>query len=439
MSFVHLHIHTEYSLIDGLIKIDQLSVRAADMNMPAIAVTEQGNTFSAIKFYRAMQKQGVKPLIGAELKVINDNIDEAFNIVLLCQHFEGYQNLSRLITLSYTEGQYRGNPLVHFDWLKKYNDGLIAIDCAENGNFAKTILHQEESTIEKIIENWFSVFPDRYYFELQRTGTKGQNNYLNNAIKYSEKFNVPVVATNNARFLEKDDFEAHEARVCICQGYTLNDTRRPRYYTTQQYVRTIEEMQEIFSDIPEALDNSVKIAQRCNIEFRLGEHFLPHFPVNENETQDQRLINDAKSGLQKIISENDKIVESNKEEYVARLHRELDVITDMGFSGYFLIVADFIRWAKENGIPVGPGRGSGAGSLVAYALDITELDPLKYDLLFERFLNPERVSLPDFDIDFCMERRDEVIEYVAIKYGRDHVSQIITYGLWLQHHSYQIE
>ncbi|MCZ6804675.1 MAG: DNA polymerase III subunit alpha [Proteobacteria bacterium] len=428
MSFVHLHLHTEYSLIDGLIKIDQLSVMAAEMNMPAIAVTEQGNTFSAVKFYRAMQKQGVKPLIGAELKIINDNSEEAHNIVLLCQHFEGYQNLSRLITQSYTEGQYRGNPLIHFDWLKKYSGGLIAIDCAENGNVAKSFRHQEESKIEEIIENWRSIFPDRYYFELQSIGKKGQNNHLNQALKFSEKFNVPVVATNNARFLEEDDFEAHEARVCIHQGYTLNDPRRPKHYTTQQYVRTIEEMQELFSDIPEALDNSVKIAQRCNIEFQLGEHFLPHFPVDENESQDQRLLNDAKAGLQKIIYDNDKISDLKSGEYLSRLQREIDVITDMGFSGYFLIVADFIRWAKEHGIPVGPGRGSGAGSLVAYALDITELDPIEYDLLFERFLNPERVSLPDFDIDFCMERRDEVIEYVAIKYGRDHVSQIITYG-----------
>ncbi len=428
MSFVHLHLHTEYSLIDGLIKIDQLSVTAADMNMPAIAVTEQGNTFSAVKFYRAMQKQGVKPLIGAELHVVDDNLAEAFSIVLLCQHIEGYQNLSRLITQSYTEGQYRGIPLVHIDWLKKYNDGLIAIDCAENGKFTKTISHKEESKIEEFIEDWLSIFPDRYYFELQRIGSEGQNNHINQAIKYSKKFHVPVVATNNVRFIEEDDFEAHEARVCIYQGYTLNDPRRPRQFTTQQYVRTIEEMQELFFDIPEALDNSIKIAQRCNIEFMLGEHFLPHFPVNEAETQDQRLMNDANAGLQKIINESDKITESNSEEYFSRLQREIDVISNMGFSGYFLIVADFIHWAKENGIPVGPGRGSGAGSLVAYALDITELDPIEFDLLFERFLNPERVSLPDFDIDFCMDRRDEVIEYVATKYGRDHVSQIITFG-----------
>jgi DNA polymerase III subunit alpha len=428
MSFVHLHLHTEYSLIDGLIKVDALAAKAADKGMPAIAVTEQVNTFSAIKFYRAMHKRGVKPLIGAEIKVLGISPDEPSSIVLLCQHIEGFQNLSRLITQSYTEGQFRGNPLVQFDWLKNYNDGLIVIDCADAGDFSNSTLLQDAAKIDNNIEKWLSVFPDRYYFELQRIGRKGQDDYIHDAIKYAEKFSVPLVATNNVRFIEEDDFEAHEARVCIQQGYTLNDPRRVKQYTTQQYLRTIEEMQELFSDIPEALENTVKIAQRCNVEFTLGENFLPHFPVNSNETQDQKLTNDAKTGLQKILDESDGILEASHEEYFSRLQREVDVVTGMGFSGYFLIVADFIRWAKENGIPVGPGRGSGAGSLVAYALDITELDPIEYDLLFERFLNPERVSLPDFDIDFCMDRRDEVIEYVAMKYGRDHVSQIITYG-----------
>ncbi len=428
MSFVHLHLHTEFSLIDGLIKIDALAAKAADSGMPAIAVTEQGNTFSAVKFYRAMHKRGVKPLIGAEIKVMGISQDEPSSIVLLCQHIEGFQNLSRLITQSFTEGQFRGNPLVQFDWLKNYNEGLIVIDCADAGDFSNSTLLQDNAKIENNIEKWLSVFPDRYYFELQRIGRKGQDNYIHDAINYAEKYSVPLVATNNVRFIEEDDYEAHEARVCIQQGYTLNDPRRVKQYTDQQYLRTNEEMQELFSDIPEALDNTVRIAQRCNVEFTLGENFLPHFPVDSNETQDERLINDAKSGLQKILDENTTIPESNHEKYFSRLEREIDVVTGMGFSGYFLIVADFIRWAKENGIPVGPGRGSGAGSLVAYAMDITELDPLEYDLLFERFLNPERVSLPDFDIDFCMDRRDEVIEYVSMKYGRDHVSQIITYG-----------
>jgi DNA polymerase III subunit alpha len=428
MSFVHLHLHTEFSLIDGMIKINELAEKVANMNMPAIAVTEQCQTFSAVKFYRAMQNQGIKPIIGSEVRVVKDNINEDFSLLLLSQHFEGYQNLSRLISKSYIQGQHRGSPFVKYDWLKENNEGLIAIDCADNGSFSNLIFQKDESKLEKEFENWSSLFPDRYYLEIQRIGTKNQNNHIGKAIEYSGKFNVPVVASNNARFLNADDFEAHEARVCIYQGYTLNDARRPKYYTKQQYIRSSEEMQELFSDIPESLDNTLKIAQRCNIEFCLGENFLPHFPVNDNETQDQRLIDDANAGLLKIIEDDKRITELKSKEYFSRLDIEIDVVTKMGFSGYFLIVADFIRWAKENGIPVGPGRGSGAGSLVAYALDITELDPLEYDLLFERFLNPERVSLPDFDIDFCMDRRDEVIEYVANKYGRDHVSQIITYG-----------
>jgi DNA polymerase-3 subunit alpha len=411
-----------------MIKVNQLAAKTAELSMPAMAVTEQFQTFSAVKFYRAMQSQGIKPIIGSDIRVISSDAKEEFSLVLLCQHFEGYQNLSRLISKSYIEGQKRGIPYVNFNWLKENNEGLIAIDSADNGSFANSILHSDESVIEKNCEKWLSLFPNRYYLELQRIGLKGQNNHISKAIEYSGKYNIPVVASNNARFLNKDDFDAHEARVCINQGYTLNDTRRPKQYTEQQYVRSSEEMQELFSDIPEAIENTMKIAQRCNIEFCLGENFLPDFSVNENETQDQRLIADAKSGLQKIIDDDDSIAEANSADYYKRLDIEIDVITKMGFSGYFLIVADFIRWAKENGIPVGPGRGSGAGSLVAYALDITELDPLEYDLLFERFLNPERVSLPDFDIDFCMDRRDEVIEYVAIKYGRDHVSQIITYG-----------
>ncbi len=427
MRFVHLHLHTEYSLIDGLIDIDALAAKVADMGMPAIAVTEKGQAFSALKFYRAMREKGVKPLIGAELNIIRENKDKPFNIIVLCQHIAGFQNLSKLITRSYLEGQYRGNPLIQFEWFKKNNDGLIVIDCAETGDFANTLLFQDKAKTEANIEKWLSVFPDRFYFELQRIGKKEEDIYINQAVETAEIYNIPVVATNNIRFIGEADFEAHEARVCIQKGYTLNDPRRLRQYTTQQYVRTAEEMQALFSDIPEALENTIKIAQRCNIEFTLGEHFLPHFPVAMTETQDQCLATNAKIGLQKIFSDND-ISEDSHADYYARLQHELDVITSMGFSGYFLIVADFIHWAKDNGIPVGPGRGSGAGSLVAYALDITELDPLAFDLLFERFLNPERVSLPDFDIDFCMERRDEVIDYVAEKYGRDHVSQIITYG-----------
>ncbi len=396
--------------------------------MPAVAVTEQGNSFSAIKFYRAMLSCGIKPIIGAELNIINEDQTDASSIVILCQHIDGFRNLSRLISKSYLEGQHRGMPFVKKEWIASFAEGLIAMSGAEYGDVGKALVNNDEELAEQLLHDWCSLFPDSFYIELQRTGQQRQQAYIERAIKLASKSSIPVVASNNARFLDADDFEAHEARVCINQGYTLNDSRRPRQYTSQQYLRSSEEMQELFSDIPEAIINSLKIAQRCNLEFILGQHFLPHFPVRNDETQDQRLVIDSEEGLSRIFGELHLADERQTEVYQSRLKREIEVITSMGFAGYFLIVADFIRWAKSNGIPVGPGRGSGAGSLVAYALNITELDPIKYDLLFERFLNPERVSLPDFDVDFCMERRDEVIEYVADTYGRDHVAQIITYG-----------
>ncbi len=428
MSFVHLHLHSEYSLVDGLVKIPRLAARASIMEMPALAITEQGNTFSAIKFYRACQQHGIKPIIGAELNVIDTLHKGSSSIVLLCQHIDGFRNLSRLISRSYKEGQQRGIPFVRKSWLKAYAEGLIALSAAEQGELGKALLRDDNDVINNITEEWMEMFPQRFYLELQRTGHATQAQYIARAVEHASKYQLPVVASNNVRFLEPDDFEAHEARVCIHQGYTVNDNRRPRLYTEQQYLRSNDEMLQLFADIPEAIDNSLKIAQRCNIEFTLGQHFLPRFPVKEGETQEQRMTSDAEAGLQRILQEMHALSDDQVAEYRKRLQREIDVITSMGFAGYFLIVADFIRWAKDNGIPVGPGRGSGAGSLVAYALGITDLDPMAYDLLFERFLNPERVSLPDFDVDFCMERRDEVIDYVANTYGRDHVSQIITYG-----------
>ena len=262
MSFIHLHLHTEYSLVDGLIKITDLASTAANMNMPAISITEKNNVFSAIKFYRAMHDQGIKPLIGADLNLVTEKKDEYSNILLFCQHIDGYKNLSKLITKSYTEGQYLGNPTIHFDWLKKYNDGLIVIDCADNGNFTKIFTSNDNLNRNKTIENLLSLFPNRYYLELQRIGRKDEGLLVSNTLDYSEKFNIPVVATNNVRFLEETDFEAHDARVCINQHFTLDDPRRPREYTNQQYVRSSEEMEDLFSDIPEAITNSFNIAQR---------------------------------------------------------------------------------------------------------------------------------------------------------------------------------
>lgn len=428
-SFVHLHLHSEYSLSDGLIRIEPLVKAAAEAGLPAIAITEQGNLYSLIKFYRLAQQYGIKPVVGADIK-INDDAGNKSSLLLLCQDRVGYVNLTKLITKSYLEGQSQGIPYVRHAWLKGHTDGLIALSGAREGNVGQAIIKGNLDLAKTNLTDWLQYFPDRFYLELQRTARQNEEIYIQGAIDLAISFSVPVVATNDVRFLTEEDYDAHEARVCIQQGNVLNDPRRVQSYSAQQYFKNTAEMVELFQDIPEAIDNTLQIAQRCNIEFTFGEYYLPHFPVPPDHDQNSWLRLEAEKGLIRVVDTDhqgdDEIADRNV--YQQRLDRELDVIVSMGFPGYFLIVADFILWAKQQGIPVGPGRGSGAGSLVAYALGITELDPIKYDLLFERFLNPERVSLPDFDVDFCMDRRDEVINYVSEKYGRDHVSQIITYG-----------
>jgi DNA polymerase-3 subunit alpha len=430
--FVHLHMHSQYSLVDGLIRLEPLLERARELSLPALAITEQGNLFSLVKFYRQAQQAGIKPVIGAELRILDDGPEgHTGHLLLLCQDGNGYRNLTRLITRSYTQGQVQGQPHVRRTWLDGATDGLIALSCARDGDIGRALVHGNPDAAKALLADWRERFPDRFYLELQRTGRPHENVYIDGAVRLAQEFEVPVVASNDVRFLRQSDFEAHEARVCIQQGRVLNDPRRPRHYSDQQYLKSAQEMCELFRDIPEALDNSVCIAQRCNLEFSFGDYYLPDFPVPEGHDQNSWLRHEAEQGLERVFTALEKRRDQReivRDDYTGRLSGELDVIISMGFAGYFLIVADFIHWAKQQGIPVGPGRGSGAGSLVAYALGITELDPLQYDLLFERFLNPERVSLPDFDVDFCMERRDEVIEYVAGRYGRDHVSQIITYG-----------
>ena len=429
-TFVHLHVHSEYSLVDGLLRIGPTVARAADLGMPAMALTEQGNLFSLVKFYRQSQQLGIKPVAGAELVVRATKEYPASGVVLLCQNQTGYKNLCHLITRSYTEGQKQGVPQVSPEWLDNHSDGLIALSCARAGNIGQAAMSGNMDHASMFLDDWLKLFPDRFYIEIQRTGRPREDIYIENAVNLAIDRDVPVVASNDVRFLFPGDYEAHEARVCIQQSYTLADSRRPRNYSQQQYLRTADEMCALFDDIPEVIENSLLIAQRCNLSMDLGNYYLPHFPVPDDSSEDTYLRDVAARGLDNILSDlgDENLADETISEYQDRLSVELEVISNMGFPGYFLIVADFIEWAKNNGIPVGPGRGSGAGSLVAYALGITELDPIKYELLFERFLNPERVSLPDFDIDFCMDRRDEVIEYVSEKYGFDHVSQIITYG-----------
>lgn len=427
--FVHLRVHSEFSLVDGICRIPELIKSCQEKTMPAMGITEAGNLFSTVKFYKAAQSAGIKPIIGADLRLVRpDNDKEYHAITLLCQDVEGYRNLNHLISRSYREGQIQGMPFVNTDWLQGHTDRLIALSGAQYGEVGKAIITGNADNAARLLDEYRGWFPDRYYLELIRTESELDEQHTCQAVDFSVSHAVPAVATNNVRFTRAEDFEAHEARICIYQGYALSDSRRPKSYTEQQYIKTPEQMQELFADIPEAIENTSLIAQRCNLELTLGEHYLPDFSVPEGFDQAGWLRHHSAERLQNILDSRPIPEHLNPEDYHQRLDVELDVIIQMGFPGYFLIVADFIQWGKDNGIPVGPGRGSGAGSLVAYAMGITELDPLQYDLLFERFLNPERVSLPDFDVDFCMERRDEVIDYVARKYGRDHVSQIITYG-----------
>ena len=431
--FVHLRLHTEYSLVDGVVRVKPLVAAVAEQGMPAVAVTDQSNLFAMVKFYRAAIAKGVKPIIGVDVWLANEEEPtQPTRLVLLCQNNAGYKNLTQLVSRSYTEGQHRGIPILQPAWLEHHSNGLIALSAGREGDVGRALLSGDEALAHQRLSRWQQLFPDRYYLELQRTGRPEEEAYLHAAVALALDTNTPVVATNDVRFLQTEDFEAHEARVCIHDGRTLDDPRRPKRYSEQQYLRSPEEMAALFVDIPEALQNTVEIARRCNVELSLGENFLPDFPIPEGLTEAEYFRQESRNGLEarldKLLDREAAEFAEQRKPYDERLETELDVIINMGFPGYFLIVADFIKWAKNNGIPVGPGRGSGAGSLVAYALTITDLDPLEYDLLFERFLNPERVSMPDFDIDFCMEGRDRVIDYVAERYGRDRVSQIITYG-----------
>lgn len=399
--------------------------------MPAIAITDQTNLFAMVKFYKAARSAGIKPIIGSDCLVYDEQQPEVpSRIILLCQNITGYHNLSRLLSRAYLEGQHKGVAMLKKEWLAGNTDGLIGLSGGRDGDIGRALLNKNISDAHDFINFWNSLLPERFYLEIMRTDRAGEEEYLHACIDLAAQYLLPVVATNDVRFLNATDFGAHEAKVCISEGRVLDDPRRPKNYSDRQYLRTTEEMAELFSDIPEALENTVAIASKCNLELTLGENFLPTFPVPDGQTIEGYFISQSKKGLQNKLAfiKETSTLNSSEESYLQRLELELDVIIQMGFPGYFLIVADFIDWARNNGVPVGPGRGSGAGSLVAYALGITDIDPIHHDLLFERFLNPERVSMPDFDIDFCMEGRDRVIEYVSSRYGSDKVSQIITYG-----------
>lgn len=431
--FVHLRVHSEYSLVDGIVKVKPLIKKTASVGQGAVALTDITNFFGIIKFYSGCMGAGIKPIVGSDLWVAGEG-EEASPMMMtfLCQNNKGYKNLIELISLGYRTNQHHDLSIVRPEWIAQHNEGLIMLSGHHTGDVGEALGRNKLALASERAKHWQSIFGDRYYLELLRTGRDADETQLQAKLAIATENGIPVVATNDVRFIDKEQFEAHEARVCINEGMTLEDPKRDRKYSEEQYLKSTAEMQALFADVPTALENSVEIAKRCNVEIELGKYYLPDYPVPEGMTMDDYFREISADGLENRLKQLFTQQEENygeiRQQYYDRLKFELDIIIQMGFPGYFLIVMDFIRWSKEHDIPVGPGRGSGAGSLVAYALDITDLDPIEYDLLFERFLNPERVSMPDFDIDFCMEKRDRVISYVADTYGRDAVSQIVTFG-----------
>ncbi|MCS3458140.1 MULTISPECIES: DNA polymerase III subunit alpha [Aeromonas] len=430
-SFIHLRVHSDFSMVDGLQKIGPIVSAAAADGQPALALTDQVNMCGLVRFYGAAHGKGIKPIVGTDFWAQSDELgDELFRLTLLAMDNEGYQNITLLISRAYQRGHVQDKPVIDKAWLSDHAKGVIVLSGGREGDVGKFLLKGNRPQTEQCLAFYRQHFPDAYYLELLRTERPDEEAYLHMAVALASEFALPVVATNEVVFLNAEDFDAHEIRVAIHDGYTLADKRRPRNYSPKQYLRSQAEMAELFADIPEALENTVEIAKRCNVTVRLGEYFLPNFPTGDMTTE-EFLVAKSQEGLEERLAflfPDEEVRAAKRGEYDERLDIELKVINQMGFPGYFLIVMEFIQWSKDNGIPVGPGRGSGAGSLVAYALKITDLDPLEFDLLFERFLNPERVSMPDFDVDFCMDRRDEVIDHVAEMYGRDAVSQIITFG-----------
>ena len=428
--FVHLHIHSEFSLLDGANRIKDLPVRAKELGMDAMAITDHGVMYGAIDFYKACKKEGVKPIIGCEVYVAprsrfdkEPNVDNKYNhLILLAKNNQGYKNLSKLVSLGFTEGYYY-KPRIDLEILEKYSEGLICLSACLAGSVNQALLNGNNEKAEEIALWHKKVFGEDYYIEIQNNGIKEQVLANQKLVALARKLDIPLVATNDAHYLKKEDAYNHEVLLCIQTGKRMSDVDRMRFDTDELYVKSPEEMIEYFKAFPDAIENTVKIADKCNVEFEFGHTILPNYDVPpEFETHFDFFKKLCDDGIKKRYGENP------SKEILDRAEYEISVIKKMGYVDYFLIVWDFIHFAKTNGISVGPGRGSGAGSIIAYAIEITDIDPMKYDLLFERFLNPERISMPDFDVDFSDTHRQEVIDYVSEKYGHDHVSQIITFG-----------
>ncbi|MBZ0143609.1 MAG: DNA polymerase III subunit alpha [Rhodocyclaceae bacterium] len=438
-AFVHLRLHSEYSIVDGMVRLGDAVAKAAGDGMPALALTDLANLFGMVKFYSSARSRGIKPIVGCDAwvapaagAIAESDRDRPTRLLLLAKNHGGYLRLCELLTQACLGPRQRGRAEIsRAAFAGGDNSGLIALSGAALGDVGQSLLMGSSAPAEAAAREWARLFPDSYYIEIQRYGQPQAEPLVAASVALAARLNLPVVATHPVQFLERDDFKAHEARVCIAEGYALADPRRPRVFTEEQYFKSQAEMQALFADLPEALENAVEIARRCNLSVELGNNKLPQFPTPEGVSLDDYLTQQAEQGLERRLAQlypDAAERETRRPEYADRLIFECKTIQQMGFPGYFLIVADFINWAKQNGVPVGPGRGSGAGSLVAYSLGITDLDPLRYGLLFERFLNPERVSMPDFDVDFCQEGRDRVIDYVKRSYGSHAVSQIATFG-----------
>src|SRR3954468_10422296 len=431
--FVHLRLHSEYSIVDGIVRLDDAIAAATADGMPALALTDLSNVFGMVKFYQAARNKGLKPLIGCDVWVANESDrDKPYRCLLLCTSRAGYLKLCDWLTRGYRHNQHRGRAEIQKQWLgENGTGGLIELCGAHLGDVGQALLADNAAQATKQAQFWSTSFPGRFYIELQRPGLPQAEQYVKRAVRLASALKLPVVATHPVQFVKREDFVAHEARVCIAEGYVLSDQRRPRMFTEEQFLKSQAQMVELFADLPQALQNAVEIARRCSFTLELGKSRLPLFPTPDGLTLETYLHERALAGLEQRMAAlypDAAVREQQQLRYRERLEFEISTIIQMGFPGYFLIVADFINWAKNNDVPVGPGRGSGAGSLVAYSLGITDLDPLRYGLLFERFLNPERVSMPDFDVDFCQDGRDRVIDYVRHKYGDDSVSQIVTFG-----------
>lgn len=443
VSFVHLHVHSEFSMVDSIVRINDLIDQCVEQGMPAVALTDMSNVYAAVKFYKQALKKGIKPILGSHIWLHNEaDVTQPFKMLVFAQNQQGYNRICELLSQAYLNNQHVGRACVRHEDLLNNAEGVILVNDAEYGSISRALQSGHKEIATRLMKQYKRVFNDRFYCEIMRIGNASES-HNHELVELAFEHEIPLIATNSVRFIKKEDFDLHEIRVCIGDRRLLDDKRRAKSYRQEQYFKSTEQMQALFSDIPTALKNTVELAKRCNLVMELGRVCLPDFEISTGQNVDEYLKDQSEKGLQRrlekeklpltaddVVAVDDgsddgskKIISTveggilTREIYDARLQHELNVIKDMGFAGYFLIVADFIIWSKNNDVPVGPGRGSGAGSLVAYSLGITDLDPMKYDLLFERFLNPERISMPDFDIDFCQDRREKVIQYVAEKYG----------------------